>query len=160
MKKLLVLTVVLGLASLASAELMYQVDGMNYGAGAEINKTGTFWISVVNVGEPLASIPAIGGVTTTGTFTGSVIVPDGWVVDDTYLDTLKILMIYLETPSIGPLGVGEMFSVEIIVGVGDTFSLIDEAWQISPDLGEVTFVPEPATMLLLAAGGLLLRRRK
>lgn len=167
MKKLLVLSLVLGIASLATATMMYQIDGVNYGAGEEILKTGTFTITIVNVDAPLDSIPSIGGVTTSGAFTaGSAVVdnttlPGTWAADDTYINDYKIYGVSILTPSAGSIDVGDMFSFEVTVAAGDTFSLVDELWADSEDLGAISFaVPEPATMVLLGLGALVLRRKK
>jgi hypothetical protein len=41
-----------------------------------------------------------------------------------------------------------------------SIQLIDYATYYSPTIQNITFIPEPATMLLLSLGGLLLRRKK
>lgn len=166
MKKLLVLALVMGVASLASAGLMYQVDGVNYAAGATINKVGTFTVTIVNVDAPITTLPSIGGVTTSGSFVAGSAqlhganLPGTWGADDTYINDYKIYSLYIATPAADSLKVGPLFAFNVTVAQGDSFSMVDEMWAESADLGAVTFVPEPATMVLLGLGAMALRRRK
>jgi len=165
MKKLLVSALVMGIASLASAGMVYQVGGVNYAAGSTVEASGDVTVLIWNETRTTEA-PLIGGVTdgTAGKI-GSVTpnaanLPGTWGTNDAYYASYGVYMITYDTPATADTLAGELFAVSMTGVVdGDTLTMVDGSW--APlDAGISFVVPEPATMALLGLGALVLRRKK
>ena len=174
MKKLLVLSLVLAMASLASAGIVYRVDGVNYAAGSTVNALGNvtveLWNETETVSAPIfAGVSDVGGYISTGDATGQKItslvldnpgnLPGVWSASDVYYAAYGIWSINYDTPEVRNTFAGTLVTTTLAGIVnGDTFVMIDGNLA-NMDAG-ITFIPEPMTMALLGLGGLMIRRKK
>lgn len=173
MKKLLIMFLVLGLASLAqAATLELSVDGSRDGAGnttyVQINYTVDDTITVDVYCTSASSDQfwlGIGAGTSDGSWladTNAVYIEMGndasvtaYSADWWYGDT----GFSVDTPP----ATGKWFDVDFQCDSTDGtvyIYLYDETGYVLEDTIKITQVPEPMTILLLGLGGLFLRRRK
>ncbi len=169
MKRLLMLMLVLGMASVANAVLI-QVDGQDPGQTVDIAEGITSVISVVSED--------------TSSWLGYIIIEEGGtgaLTDAVNLDAagdMAAVLAYTEagwgvgyelTVSMGQGGVpaiavGPQFTINYSGGVlGDTATIslfVDPEYGVPVDSVAITIIPEPMTVILLGLGGLFLRRRK
>ena len=169
MRKLLILTMVLGMASLASATVTITgptdvLAGNTYSysiSGTSADTAGyQAYIYVDYPGNPGGAVLSSVGMNATnltGVFSG---------YDTTYLpDGFQFFA--GNSPGTTEVFAGEWFTFDMAIPAGaevdDVFSFdtLDGDWIVLQDGAlAVTVVPEPITMALLGLGGLFLRRRK
>ena len=177
LRPLLILTVVLGMASMASAGLSLVVGGVEVGDSITINPSDTIWIGVYDDtgGVPFGGAVSIAeGSGANGSWTGGngyyapPATPGGYNMYIGYLspaygneygDIWYIVDQAATTvmPSAGLQGEYEFHcdaagDVVINLTAPDLVTILDTI--------TITQIPEPITMALLGLGGLLLRRRK
>ncbi len=168
MKKVLVLAMVLGLASLSNAAFQLSVVPGTPGAST-IAISSTTDIVPAGGDEMYWALMIEGG---TGTLSGGVAVPSGIGFDlqlngDISSSGLSGNGIWgtLFTTG-GPIPAGVLFNNINLTGavVGTVINLREIKADFSDfepgNIASFTIVPEPVTMSLLALGGLCLRRRK
>ena len=169
MKRLLMLMLLLGMASVANGVLI-QVDGQDPGQTLDIAEGITSVISVVSedssgwlgyiiieeggtgaLGDA-AKLDAAGDIGSVSAYAEA-----GWGVGY----ELTVAMSSAGTPAVA---VGPQFTMNYSGGVlGDTATIwlfLDPEYGVPADLVAITIVPEPMTVILLGLGGLFLRRRK
>ena len=144
MKKLLVLMLVLGLASLANAGLVVSFDASEISVGIEETVTG-YEITV----EVISGDLALDGSAVTYDYTWDF---DNLVSTDTP-DLFRVSASQFLSAAQGP---GTLFSGLAYTGAGTAVftDLYNQSAPVS------VLIPEPMTMVLLGLGGLFLRRRK
>ncbi|MHC5120834.1 MAG: PEP-CTERM sorting domain-containing protein [Planctomycetota bacterium] len=175
MKKLLVLSLVLAVASMASAGIVYRVGGVEYAAGSTVNALGNVTVELYNQ-TTTTSAPTFAGVSDVGGYTGALVpagkitsvvldnpgnLPGTWSNSDIYYNTYTygVWRIDYDVPAVADTLAGVLVTIDLAgVAEGDSFAMLDGAWELQ-DAG-ITFIPEPATMVLLGLGGLLIRRKK
>ena len=167
MKKVLVLMLVLGVVSMAGAVIVSPMEIVDLGAGeygidltsgmsAAVDISGGYWVLIgvdATSGALAATKPAIldlsgigGDAGDTGLFAAGSGVYGEFVSSSTTAWT-AIAGVYADSFTV-PVGVDTLY-LYTLDDYAETSTLID------------TFViPEPATMLILGLGGLLLRRKK
>jgi len=160
MKKLLILMLVLAMASLASATVTVSVSSNEVAVG------GTITISVSS-DTTLDYVKYLDMVKGTATWGACTILPaagtEAQVVD--YTTTTNFDYELTAAQYSGNVTPGVHFTlVATATGIVDDTFTIELLSGNSPygveDSETVTIVPEPATMLILGLGSLLLRRRK
>ena len=166
MKKVLVLALVLGIASMASATLSYSVSSLTMAQNAtvtvQIASTSVtpygVWAGASSLGGAVADITAAvaydaaGDTAAATASTGSYA---GWW--------------YLEGKDSGEetlpnMAIGDHWDITITsYGANGTITFASDSYGTAGGAGGtlcVTVVPEPITIALLGLGGLFLRRRK
>jgi len=167
MKKLLILMLVLGMASLANATMTWSVSEItiaNVGLSVTVDlissdlAQGQAWVGNDPLTPQIADITAIaihdppaGSEATVADYRSTY--PGWWVVET------------LDTSEPSTVGAGAQYTVTITgLALGTTLMSSDEYGAFDgPQVGNlaVTVIPEPMTIALLGLGGLfLLRRRK
>jgi hypothetical protein len=170
MKKLLVLSLVLGMASLASAALTLVVNGQDAGAAITLMPSDTIWIGI-NQSETrgfaayvIMTVPAPGEWTgqsrvNSAGFPGTV---PGWTYYGTAVDPSLDAWFYNGSiATVDPFPTGVHAEVQFhCKAQGDVIiTLYNEAFAAIDTL-TIHQIPEPATMALLGLGALVLRRKK
>ena len=177
MKKLVVLMLVVGMASLASAAISLSVAGAT-STGVDTYDIGVGAVATLGIesdsSDAFSTYLYIGGEgqfgTGSATDNGIAGVSNG--VDLSGGNLSSIIQDYYgygmnlnAADSGGALVPGTQFTADLTVGgiAGDTFvvSLTDPAdYLLNASTLSFTVVPEPMTMALLGLGGLFLRRKK
>jgi hypothetical protein len=169
MKRLLMMMLVLGMASVANAVLI-QVDGQDPGQTVDVREGLTSVISVVSEGASswlgyiiieeggtgalgdAARLDAAGDMGAVLPYTEA-----GWGVG-------YELTVSMNQGGVPAIAVGPQFTMNYSGGVlGDTATIslfLDPEYGVPADSVAITIVPEPMTVILLGLGGLFLRRRK
>jgi hypothetical protein len=165
MKKLLVLLVVLGITSLASAEIMSAME-IVYNAGAVsinapngmssvVDNSGGYWVLIgvdATSGALAATLPASLDLSAIGGDAGDTMLFDvgsgayGWFVASSTSAWTAASAIYADS-----------FTVQQGVTTLYLYTLDDAAENST--LIDTYIIPEPATIALLCLGGLLLRKK-
>jgi hypothetical protein len=176
MKKVLVVALVLAVASLANASIVYQINGTNYTGGAVFAAAqGAVTVSLYNTAQD-ALAPDLGGIIaaggTTG-FTGSTVygsnlagtwsvIPLGFLqpADSGASYAGYIDAISNDVPGVTPTLAGKLFDFTLFVTGTTTVQMLDANFGAKGEALTLNVVPEPMTMTLLGLGGLLLRRKK
>ena len=184
MKKFLVLTLVLGIASLATAAMSFTDNSdLNPGNGISLG------VDIAAAGSTEYGLYMVWADSTVATVSAGTVLlgnasSDKTVYDDGYGGTVYATTYYLY-PAMTNAGLATDGSISAnFGGIGDTggIALNGQAMTFSVDalkagtitlyesfdgaegnwsaLDTITIVPEPATMALLGLGGLLLRRKK
>jgi hypothetical protein len=162
MKKLLVLTLVLGMASLSSAAFdLGDIDGLGYSVtGNTVTVTGT------NVGGYLMSLAADDG----SVLSNGIVAPEFTAVNDpgsfyygewtgasaantSYVTGTIFTIDFTPGASLLTFTYSGIVGASEITIAGQATSLVDATMTLAA-------IPEPATMALLGLGGLFLRRKK
>ncbi len=159
MKKLLVLALVCGMASLASAALVWAENDTT------INVGDTFTFTLVNTDGVLPTSIWIGlsdgtvakwnsGEVTAAAGSTATLTMAAWGAEYNAIS-------YPDAPGVGTFvaGTWATFVLEGIAQGVATLSIEDAGGTVLDSLA-VTVVPEPATMVLLGLGALVLRRKK
>lgn len=182
MKKIFILLLVFGLSQLAGAEIMISLDGVTGIDEYIMAPSDTVTIGMYNAGgttpiDFLAYLtfyyPAESGYSLSNLRLGPAggNFPDGsagWIGPYLYEDYEEIFFTQAWWPSPEVEPVGDMFLVDfqLVAAVDVTIELWDwrdpeePADMILVDTLAIRIIPEPATLLLLGLGGLLLRKKK
>ena len=176
MRKLLILAVVLGMASMANAGLSLVVGGVESGAEITLNATDSIWIgiyddtgstqfdAVVTIAEESLGVPEAGGSWTGGNNVYSPPAIPG-AYNSPWGPTPYGNVWYLvgSAPITNMPGIGLQSDYEFHCDIpGDDVVINLLASDLVTVLDTLTIhqIPEPITIALLGLGGLFLRRRK
>jgi hypothetical protein len=161
MRKLLVLMLIFGIASLANASLVVTTGIIDWEVvGSELIGTGTA-LGTLNVYLAL-DVPDYGNPQSVITRSTT---PDGTNSDGVWLasgDNGKVV----DYVGMWSVIAGDVVGVTQATGEWFRFDITDssqtiEIWSTGwASLGTIALIPEPTTMALLGLGGLFLRRRK
>lgn len=159
MKKMLVLALVLGIASLASATVTVSVSSNTVAVGGTV----TVSVSSDNTDGYVKYLDMVKGTATLGTVSKLPAAGAQADVIDYSTGTLYDIGLtaadFTNTPT---AGIHFTVLATATGNVGDTFTLDllnDQTFDVA-STQTVTIIPEPVTMALLGIGGLFLRRRK
>ena len=150
MKKLLILTLVLGIASLASAGFSIAYDGANVIVSSDVELIGGINLGVGGIGVDVGTLE----LRTVGAPTTAPVITEYGDTTGIGYDWTDLVTVVWGDPVTTPNPAG-MWLTAPVSGVG-TVELVDGNFTV---LGSVE-IPEPATMALLGLGALFLRRRK
>ena len=162
MRKLLIVLLVFGLASVANATVLsWSTNTVSVGIGSSVvvqltadDATGydPKWVGAD--ASTVAEISAISALTAAG--------PDSQVKDPaatTWAGWWTVMALDLDPTSGGAVAAGDHFDVTIDGLALGTYNIGADTYGTN-DILAITVVPEPMTLMLLGLGGLFLRRRK
>ena len=178
MRKLLILMLVLGMASMANAALSLVVNGVEVGADYTLyNTSDTIWIGVYDdtgntqydrgivLTEETPGVAEAGGSWTGGyAYYAPPAVPAGYTFPLGYITGIGDVWYLVDsepTANMTAIGLQAEYEFHCDVLFDDVvINLTDTTLVNMIDTITIHQIPEPMTMVLLGLGGLLLRRRK
>jgi hypothetical protein len=168
MKNVLILALVLGMASSASALIVeLGAGGVTNGAGVDMQITGNI-VEVVSDADETPYVRYLFAPDVTMLDVTNVVALSNAGTAPSILDyadalgagthTWEIQAGHAGNPPLISIVAGIQFDADITAVNGGQLQILTE--DLGTVLDTVTVVPEPATMLLIGLGGLFLRRRK
>ncbi|MCD4831159.1 MAG: PEP-CTERM sorting domain-containing protein [Anaerohalosphaeraceae bacterium] len=157
MKKLIVLVLVLALAPLASATVLtWSVDVVNLTVGGDITVQLVASDNIPYTGKWVgADASAIAEITS---ITKLPAASDGYATEETAYPGWWTVSAFTDG-GVNLVEAGAQFDV-LITGLAEGTYVIGSDAYGDDDSLTINVIPEPATMVLLGLGGLLLRRKK
>ena len=155
MKKVLVLALVLGIASMANAALSYSVSKLTLQQGASatvqiVADSADMYEVWAGADSGIADITAVSALADAGgDASGTASTYPGWWI-----------LIGMDNSEPFTLVAGDHWDVTITAGMVNGTITLDSACYSGGGTIAVNVIPEPITIALLGLGGLFLRRRK
>jgi hypothetical protein len=162
MRKLLILTLVLGMASMASATISFVSNSATVTTGGSVTVSvqsdadDTAWSGYLGYTPGLASLVSVAAQSAAGTSASATATA--------YSGYYFLLAADFSDPQT-TVDTGVQFTGNLVAGLSTgvyAINLWGSSWTAGPlaDTFTLTIVPEPITLALLGLGGLFLRRRK
>jgi hypothetical protein len=166
MKKVLALVMVLGMAGMASANLVVTADGTVQDGSAKTSLPGTIAFAIENTAAATGVFD--GGFVMnsgTGVMSDAAVVaenlPGSWSIIDVSADLgMPSFFVSWDAPTIDPVKAGKLVTFNLTGKNGDQGTVTFANISLEPVFSMAySFIPEPMTMSLLGLGALALRRR-
>ena len=166
MRKILTLILVLGMASTANAYIVsFSLDGVNPAPDSvDVFAGDTFKMYIISDTADQGYIRILSSLKSDPLAISNVqsYPAAGSLSDITDITTVSEYKFFLETDGVG-IEVGKHFSFDVAIDAGAAFG--DGGWirvrdPAAGDYVNFNVVPEPATVLLLGLGGIVLLRRR